>query len=403
MNSKTIVVISSMVDVTIKEYQPDREFKMFNSIDRLADYLEGNPIRADILFFTKDVTSGTNSAFAYLKDILAGNDFIKVDRVIYITEEGSSELSALKYLIDECHLSNWEIVQGHLSRTFVQEVINGTFREDKIDVNRKAVIRRPREDYIKEQLRSHDSLDEEYIDDEKDLMHIPDVEIPIQKVQRSSEPVQKVYIAGNVCKERTAFSVIAAQYLSKTSRILLVESDPDYHLITEYITKAKIPCSVITMTDLYDNVPRALDNIRKASNNLVVIECVDRIGFNYQYMIALLYYNLMYDFDYIMCEINLNEVPDDEHVTIVTPSTITDVLATGELVDKSIIPNCSFVGVDLNYLPESHVSSGVVMSKILNDILSSTDIVCPVVTITSLRLDNTPYDLGSILNKGVVL
>ncbi len=403
MDYKTIVIISTLVDATVKEYQPDISFKMFRNIDGLAQYLEKNPIRADILFFTKDVTAGTTSAFAYLKDILAGNDFIKVDRVIYITEEDSSELSALRYLIDECNLDNWEVIQGNLNRTFVQEVINGTFREDSFNIHRKVVVRRPREDYIREQLKHLDSLDEDYVDDDNDLSQIPGVEIPIEEIPTTSECMKKVYIAGLQCKERTAFSIIAAQYLSRTDRVLLLESDPEYHLVTEYITKAKINCSVVTVTAIYDNVALAIDNIRNARSNLVVIECIDRIHFNYQYLLSLLYYNLLSDFDYMVCEVGFEEFPDDSPVTVVTPSTITDVLATGERIDKSIVKNCRFVGVDLQYLPETHVSSGVVMGDILSDILTEPEIICPVVTISSLRLDNTPYDLGGILGKGVLL
>lgn len=403
MSNKSVVVISTLVDATVKEYQPDVDFKMFRTIDSLDDFLDRNPIRADILFFTRDVTAGTTSAFAYLKDILAGNDFIKVDRVIYITEEGSRELSALKYLIDECHLDNWEIVLGSLSRAFVTEVINGTFREDIFSVKRKAVIRRPRADYIKEQLKNHPSLEEEYVDDEKSLSDIDDMEIPSLEIVESKDVIKKVFIAGINSKERTAFSVIAAQYLSRSDKVILLESDPEYHLVTEFITKSRIRCSVVTVTEIYNDANLALEKIRKSSENLVVIQCIDRIKFNYQYLISLLYHNLMHDFTYIIDEVCLEEMPDDCPVTIVTPSTITDVLATGERIDKSAVKNCRFVGVDLGYLPEVHVSSGIVLGSILNDILTCTNVICPVVEISSLRLDNTPYDLGGILGKGVLL
>ena len=403
MSAKTIVIISGLVDATIKEYQPDVEFKIFKNVDGLSLYLEENPIRAELLFFTKDVVAGANSTFAYLKDILHDNVYIQVDRVIYITEENSSEISSLKYLMEECELENWEIIQGTLHRSFIQEVINGTFREDVYAQHRKVVVRKPRADYVQQQLKNHDSLSEPYTDDENDLVDIPDEVIPEMSVDERKEILQKVYIAGTKCKERTAFSVLAAQYLSRTDRVLLLESDPDYHTVTEYVTKANIPCSVITITDIYEDASRAIENIRAAENNLVVIECIDRIPFNYKYMLDLLYYNLVHDFSYILAEIPVDEMPYALPVTVVVPSTITGVLETGELIDKSIVRYCRFIGVDLQDLPETHVSSGVVLSSILNDILTEKDIICPVVTVSSLRLGTTGYDLGGILGRSVLL
>ena len=404
MANKTIVIISGMVDATIKEYQPDVEFKLFKNMDGLADYLDLTPIRAELLFFTNDVVAGAAASFSFLKDIVTQNDYINVDRVIYITEENARELSAYNYLVEECSLDNWEVIKSNtMSRAFVQEVINGTFREDSYSAQRKVVIRKPRADYIKQQLRNQESLSEEYIDDDSDLQDIPDEEMPETVIQERENSLSKVYVAGRKCKERTAFTVLAAQYLARTDKVLLIESDPEYHLVTEYVTKANVDCTVVTITEIYEDVSRAIENIRNAKNNLVVIECIDRIPFNYRYMLSLLYYSLISDFDYIITELEIEELPHNVPVTIVVPSTITDILATGEVIDKSIIPYCRFVGVDIKDLPETHVSSGIVMSKLLNDVLTETNIVCPVITMSSLRLGNTAYDLGGILGKGVLL
>ncbi len=403
MATRTIVVISTMVDATIKEYQPDTDFKLFRSIDGLAEFLELNPIRASLLFFTKDVVAASASAFSYLKDILTTNDYINVDRVIYITEEQSEELNALKYLIEECHLTNWEIIKGNLNRSFIQEVINGTFREDVYDEHRKVVIRRPRADYVKQRLKNMDSLDETYVDDDHDLIDIPDVELDDIETEKSVDKLRKVCITGLNCKERKAFSLLAAQYLSRTDKVLLIESDPEYHTITEYVTKSNIKCDLITVSDIYRDVSKTIERIRDSESNLVVVGCIERIPFKYQYILDLLYHNLIASFDYVINELEIDELPHNVPVTVVIPSTVTDLLATGEQIDKSVIKRCRFIGVDMKYLPEIHISSGVVMSKILNDILSETNIICPVITISSLRLSDTPYDLGGVLGKGVLL
>lgn len=399
MNSKTIIVISGLVDSTIREYQPDMDFKIFKSIDSLANYLKQSPIRANILFFTKDVLGGVNAGFSALRNIVENDDFLGVDRVVYITDEQAEELDNLNYLIDEYHLENWEIIKGSMSRAFITEVINGTFRDDKFDVKRKAVYRRPRADYIKQQLRNKDSLEEEYADDDNDLADIPDVDIPETPIIESPKILKRTYIAGNNCRERTAFALLAAQYMSMTEKVIIIESDPEYHLLTEFVTKASIPCSVITITDIYEDSSMAIENIKKAENNLVVIECIDRIPFCYEYITQLLYYNLLSDFPNMIVETEIEDIPEMAKAVVVLPSTITGCLSTADKVDKSMVPNCRFVGVSLQDLPETHVDSGVVLSSICNDILSTNSIICPVITMTSLRLNGQAYDLGTLLCK----
>ena len=162
MINKTVIIISGLVDATIREYQPDVEFKMFRTIDAMADYLGHNPIRATTLFLTKDVLGGVNTSLSVLRKLLKDDDYLVVDRVIYITEKDSEELSNVRFLIEEFELDNWSIIEGSMSRAFITEVINGTFRDDNYSAKHKAVYRRPRADYVKQQLRNKDSLAEAY-------------------------------------------------------------------------------------------------------------------------------------------------------------------------------------------------------------------------------------------------
>ena len=184
-----------------------------------------------------------------------------------------------------------------------------------------------------------------------------------------------------------------------SEKVLIIESDPKYHLLTEFVTKAAIDCTMITMTDIYEDASTAIENIRNADHNLIVIGAIDRIDFSYEYITNMLYYNLIDDIPNMIVEVDLSEMPEQTPVVVVTPSTITGLLNTAEHVDKSYVKNCNFVAVSLKDLPETHVDSGVVLSSICNDILSTSGIICPVVTMSSLRLNGQAYDLGTLLCK----
>lgn len=403
MKDKTYIVISGKVDATIKEYQPDVDFKIFHNIDELSDYIDHDSIRAQYLFFTEDIVGQSNSAFSILAGLVTTSDFLSVDRVIYIAEEGSQTIRNLRYLIDEKGLEDWEIIKGSLTRAFIQEVINGTYRDDAYNAKRKVVIRRPRQDYIKQQLKNHQSLQEDYVDDDHDLLDIPDETIPEIVVEESVQTLKQIHISGDRTRERTAFSLLTAQYLSMSHRTLILESDPEYHLLTEFATKSAVDCDVVTVTDLYEDLAKTLDVIRGSQKNLVIVECIDRVKFDYRFINTLLYYNLESDFDYLITESSIEEVPDNTYQVVIVPSTITGLLQTAEQVDKSRLPYCDFVGVDLTDLPETHISSGLVMGKILDDVLVTQGTQCPVITISSLRLSGSSYDFGTVLGRSLAI
>lgn len=403
MQDKTIIIVSDLIDATIREYQPDVDFKIFKTLQELDNYTQVNAIRAQSLFFTKEVLVGKNSAIEFFKNTCYNNSYLIIDNIIYITEEDSPEISSMRFIIETNDITNWDIVEGtSLTRAFVTEVINGTFREDKMSARRKAVYRRPRADYVKQQLRNTDSLQEDYIDDEHDLSDIPEEPIPEMEPVQSVRNLKKVYIAGLSGLERSVFAFLAAQYISRTDKVLLIESDPEYHTITEFSTKSEVPACRVSMSMLYEDVERTLRVMRECEENLVILECIDRIPFNYRYILSLLYHNLANDFSYVINEIDLEDMPSNQPVVVTVPSTVLGTLATGEKVDKLFVPYCRFVGVNLEYLNEIHINSGIVMSTILSDILSTQGIVCPVVTVSSLRLNGSTYDLGAIISGGVL-
>ncbi len=398
MTDKTNIIVSTLVDATVTAQQPDIQFKMFRQLEQLGEYLESDAIRADVMFITSDTIVRPNSSFSYIIDLLLHNNFLKVNKIVYITEEKAPEVKALRYLLDEHGISNWEVIEGHLTRAYVSEVINGTYRQDMFSTRRKAVIRKPRREYVRQHLRDKSSLSEDYVDDETDLMDIPDEPVPVDSLQPSKSSLRKVYITGEQAEERTAFVLLAAQYLSLSGKTIVLESDAEYHSITEFVTKSELSALLIPITTLFDRPGEIVEEIRRTDSKLIVLTCVDRFKFSYRFLCDFVYYNLCDDADYLIIETHLSEVPPRTNCTVVIPNTVIGCLEVGEQVAPDMLPYCRFVAVSYNQIPEVHINSGVVLSKILQDVLSDASIVCPVVTVTSLRINSSPYDLGSVID-----
>lgn len=398
MTDKTEIIVSSIVDATVKESQPDVDFKMFRQLEQLGAYLETDAIRASTMFITSDVIVQPNSSFSYIIDILENNKFLKVDRVIYITEEKAPEVKVLRYLLDRYGIENWEVLEGPMTRAYVSSVIGGTLQKDKFISKRKAVIRIPRRDYLKQQMRNKESLDEEYEDDDADLMDIEDVPVPEEKVLISESHMQKRYIAGKAGEERTAFALLAAQYLSMGGKTILLENDPEFHSTTEFVTKSEVDALLIPLDRLMADTNAALQEVKETEKKLIVFICINRIEFSYKFICDLVFYNLRDSADYMIIESDLDEVPKNTDVTVVLPNTVIGCLKTCENIDIASLSFYRFVAVSFHQIQEVHIESGAVMSKLLQDLLSDTRIECPVVTVTSLRISASPYDLGKILN-----
>lgn len=399
--AKTIIIISTQVDATIREYQPDVEFEIFKTIEDFGNYLDTTPIRAKTLYFTQDVIGATNSSFSYIKNLVLDNDYLNVDEVVYITKEDAPEIASLKYLIDENNLSNWEIVTGSMSRAFITDVINGTFRDDVLRVKYKAVYRRPRADYVASQLRKKDSLDADYLTDEEYLGAIPDEPIPSLDVEKEVSKLKKVIIAGDATLERTAFAYLAAQYISLNSKVLLVESDPEYHLITEITTKCPVKAKTIDIDYFYTDPIKILKSLHDCEENLVIFRCINKFPFDYNFLVELLFYNLDTCFDYILVENKITDVPYNTNYICVIPSRIIDILKIAADFDRVFLPYTTFVGISTDTLQSIELNSGAVIASILSDLLSSSGIECSLLTITSLKLNEQAYDFNTLF-KGVL-
>lgn len=396
--SKSVIVISSYVDSTIREYQVDVHFHLFKTLDELDQYVEQTPLRADELFVTKEVFPNVNTSLNYFMQLLE-NPFLKVDKITYITEVNSPEIASVNYIIDQKKYENWEIVEGHLTREYVSGIINGNLRNEVLNPKRKAVYRVPRETYLKERLKNRDSLEEEYEDDEKQLRNIPDMELPDSSISDSSNVCEIYKIVGADNDERTMFAFLTAQYLSFSGKTMILERDVDYHRLTEFVTKAELPnIMLVEVAELLSNPVQVIEKIRASSAKLIVVGAIRKVQYKYNFVLSILYNNLMSDVRYLVQEMSFEEAPSTEKYIAVFPSTIIGILNMAENINLTTVHNARFVGMDLHQLPALLINSSKAVSTILEDILEVQNIGVQLIAVNSLKIGgDSTYDLRSII------
>ena len=371
--TKAIITISNYVDVSVQETQKDTKFFMFKSLEELDEYIQHAPIRANTLFFSKDAIPLANTSLNYLVSLLE-KVFLRVDSVVYITETGSSEIDSVKFLIKDRGFDNWEIVQGALTREFVTGVINGNARDDFSNAKRKAVYRVPKSEYVRQQSRHSNLLEEErYKDDDESIQEMPDEKLPVYIPPEQVATCKSYDIIGHDIQERTLFVYIIGQYLS-THGVYYVE-------------------------DLYERPQQVLDEIRHDGHKLIVVLAKRRVDFSYNFTFNFLYNNLVHDIMYAVREGSFGEEPTEGKYTVVFPNTVPGVLSMCNSTDMNFVKYTKFVAIHTNTLSELRLPTNESISAIIEDILNDTDIQpVELLSITSLELGgDDAYDLRSVL------
>lgn len=394
--ARTIIVVSALVDATIREGQPDTTFILKHTMEELAEHIESTPVRADYLYFTQETIPHTNTTLNYLVKMLE-NPFLRVDKVCYVTERGAKELPSIHYIIEEKGFDNWEVVEGYLTREYVTGVITGAMRTDNFNKRRKALYRVPRAAYLQDRIKSRDSLEEPYVDDERLLKDVPPVEIPEATVYDSEEVARIIHVVGAYSEERTALVFLLAQYLALEGKTLIIDKDNEYHMLSEFVTKSGVECRQITVTELLEDRNRVVELITTCKEKLICITALERINYSYSFLSNFLYNNLSDKISYFVREDDFSEAPYTVPHIVCVPSSVLGILKTCEQLDSNYVRLMKFVGVNLQALPETRILNGNTLSTILSDVLETEINDTVILNVRSLKIGGeSGYDLRSI-------
>lgn len=397
--AKSVIVVSSLVDGTIREYQKDVTFYLFKTIEELDAYTTRTPIRAETLFFTQDTIPLVNTSLDYLVTLLS-RVFLRVDRVIYITTPDADEIHSVKFLIKDQGYTNWDIIQGALTREYVTSVINGSARDDFTNIKRKAVYRIPRDTYIRERSRQSELMESErYKDDDEAIQEMPDEKLPVVIPRESNSTCTCYDIVGCDIDERTVFSFIIAQYLATHGKTLIVERDWEYHRLGEYVTKSSVDCDIYYIDDLMENPLAVIDKIKLSQKKLVVLLCRRKFEYNYSFIFNLLYNKLIDSISYAIREDVFGEEPTESKYTVVFPNTVPGVLEMCKKINMNFLRYTKFVAVHMDTLREVRLPTRESIAAIIEDVLNSHDIrQVDMLAVSSLVMGvDSTYDLRSVL------
>ena len=317
-----LFIIADNIDDSIQVQVSSYDIKVFKTFTEFESYINVTPIVLDTLVISEKVIPFTGQNMARI--LMATNSpFLKLNGNVVYLINGSTDLDTVNIFLETRDIKNWAVYQGDLSVKFITDIVVGNGRRAQENVNEVVTYRIRTSDYIKQQnqLRYEDNGGK-YQTDEDLLQGIPDVEEPEEVVPTSEHTLVTNYIVGDNVLERPLTVFLLAQYLSMKQRVLIIEKDTDYHMLTEIVTKSDVPFTFIEVDDLLRDVTQTLDKIKVANDRLVLVGVKNRLKYDYNFVFDILHSNLQDSFDVMIRECDFEETPYGKYYTVVTPNNV---------------------------------------------------------------------------------
>lgn len=394
-------VISELLDESIKSQTPVYDVSLFKTFLDFENFIEGTPIIINTLIITTRELPFNNSNMARLMQSI-NSPFLQITGpLIYIVDEGYNK-RVIDNFMKQNSIEKYAIYQGTVDVRFVTDIITGEARDSQEQQTYEVTYRIRAKDFIKQaDSLKYEDVEQHYKADEEDLQDIPDEEEPKDIRPELDYDTNITYVAGCDREERTVMAFLIAQYKSLTGKTVIIEHDEQYHRLTEYYTKSQLENVLfITMNEIYQNVQEVISRIKNSQDRLIVIGCIDKVTYDYNFMFTLLYSNLRtFVSDFIM-ECNFDEVPYGVSVIYVTANTVPQVLETATNIVQVVDPKRTiFIGLQMHDINPIDLNTDEMLA-IFAAVLSFNEVDGEVFYAGSIKLkgDKSAYDIFSIIS-----
>lgn len=401
ISREKMFVVSEILDESIKSQTAVFDVRLFKSFVEFESYVEGTPIIINTLVVTSRELPFNNSNMTRLSNVV-GSPFLRIDgQVIYVIDK-SFDKKVVNKFFDSNNLGVEVVVyQNDLSLRYVTDIVTGEARDVQENKTYDVVYRVRASEYMKQQSTlSYDTLDKNYITDEDDMAGIPEEEIPEDVIPEATKDLEIKYVCGEDREERTAMVFLLSQYLSLSSKTIIIEHDRKYHRLTEFYTKSQLDGLFITVMEIYQNVEEVINRIKNTNKRLIVIGTIERVKYDYNFLFTLLYNNLRGYVDYMIMECNYHELPYNVNVVYVTSNIVPEIIKMATSIKQVVIPEkTKFIGMQMNTLNPCYVNT-LEMLSIISAILQKNGLDGQVLYSGGIKLkeDTVIYDIFSIIS-----
>lgn len=402
ISKERMFIVAGNIDDSIKSVTPVYDISIFSNFLLFEDYINTTPIVLGSIVISERELPFTSSNIARLLDLLSAPFLKLTGSCIYLIGEDTSK-DAVSSFLEDNGIETIIFYQGDLSSRFISDIVSGAGRiADEAETEVITYRMRASEYAVAQNIKKYESDDNTYETDEERLSEIPAIEEPIIQVPSVDIMSNTYYVVGKLSMERTLFTFIEAQYLSLSGKTLIVESDVQYHRLTDMALKSSVEFEFIDIEDFNVNPTKIIQDIKASSARLIIIGCKNRIMFDYDFVFDILSSNLMGYVDFFIKECDFTQTPYGSYYNIVCADTVPDVLeCCNSLVYDVDEEKVVMIGVRTNSKNECNITS-TEMTEIVRIVLEKNNLIAEVVEANGINLrgEGIVYDVFSIISRG---
>lgn len=402
ISKERMFIVAGNIDDSIKSVTPVYDISIFSNFLLFEDYINTTPIVLGSIVISERELPFTSSNMARLLDLLSAPFLKLTGSCIYLISEETSK-DAVSSFLEDNGIETIIFYQGDLSSRFISDIVSGAGRiADEAETEVITYRMRASEYAVAQNIKKYESDDNTYETDEERLSEIPAIEEPIIQVPSVDIMSNTYYVVGKLSMERTLFTFIEAQYLSLSGKTLIVESDVQYHRLTDMALKSSVEFEFIDIEDFNVNPTKIIQDIKASSARLIIIGCKNRIMFDYDFVFDILSSNLMGYVDFFIKECDFTQTPYGSYYNIVCADTVPDVLeCCNSLVYDVDEEKVVMIGVRTNSKNECNITS-TEMTEIVRIVLEKNNLIAEVVEANGINLrgEGIVYDVFSIISRG---
>lgn len=402
ISKERMFIVAGNIDDSIKSVTPVYDISIFSNFLLFEDYINTTPIVLGSIVISERELPFTSSNMARLLDLLSAPFLKLTGSCIYLIGEDTSK-DAVSSFLEDNGIETIIFYQGDLSSRFISDIVSGAGRiADEAETEVITYRMRASEYAVAQNIKKYESDDNTYETDEERLSEIPAIEEPIIQVPSVDIMSNTYYVVGKLSMERTLFTFIEAQYLSLSGKTLIVESDVQYHRLTDMALKSSVEFEFINIEDFNVNPTKIIQDIKASSARLIIIGCKNRIMFDYDFVFDILSSNLMGYVDFFIKECDFTQTPYGSYYNIVCADTVPDVLeCCNSLVYDVDEEKVVMIGVRTNSKNECNITS-TEMTEIVRIVLEKNNLIAEVVEANGINLrgEGIVYDVFSIISRG---
>lgn len=402
MVKEKMFIVAGNIDDSIKSVTPVYDISIFPNFLAFEEYINKTPIVLSTIVISERELPFTSQNMARLLDCLTAPFLKMTGKCIYLIGEETPKESVMSFL-EENQITTIISYQGNLSAQYISEVVSGSGREADETETEIITYRMRASEYVASQnIKKYETDENHYPTDDDSLAEVPPVEEPVIEIPSLDIVTSIYYIVGDNDMERTLFAFITAQYLSLTGKTLIIESDVEYHRLTDMVKKSQASYEYIDIDDFYTNCSAVISKIKASGSKLIVIGCVQRIQFDYSFLFDILQNNLIGYVDFFIKECDFAQTPYGCYYTVVCRDTVPDILKCVNSLKYDVDETkVTMLGIRTADMGELNTTS-TEMQHLVQVLLEKNTLHAEVVQMQGINLrgEGAVYDVLSIINRG---